>query len=1088
MPSGKSMPDKKFFSVVLMLLALAVPELAYSASLFTKASDFSKAEEYGLKFVTYTIEEKDSGEGVKKLGKYDVLWDILGKSEEFFLNGDPDAFPQTKDRILKIKLVLDQTQVLATKLGEGSYDDAAMEAITLAVGLVDHPLVNLVWEMSKLTYESHKAVKESVTALEIEKLYGIVDTDRRLHGTYSEDGPKLIPTDKDTVTYFYDKYIVTNRDTRQLVRTYVNKVIGGNFPEYSPTLWQRISGTAETEKEAAELAELIEFKNASRAWIKQLIDDLNKQVKLNWARMTLRRKLVVFNEFKARYDESIKDFDSIDAFFRHYQKMKSEQKNYASIVKGLQEDYKAALSLLNFKNDKGKRNRAHEARPLFWKVHNSAVVYGARAAKIEDYSYSGIFDKIAADCISRIVECDKIMDEDNRNPRNAAGEKAELQALLTDPKKTPEEIIIEAKNKTRPVTGVNPDLIDSQKQGMIEYYSYRASAAKKEFEEYQAAVEKILSSIKGKHVWVDLFSKKRMSAPADPLSDMEKVLSEYSYVSAGPLSDEDRKNNVRYSVINAFSRKKIILNDSLNNFKYAFSQARQGDIRVYLERLECARQAWNRLEKPDAETMDFIVSGRPERDLQAFNENISVLESFFKSFKYSRQIEKLDRLEDRYNTEIDNRRTDIVFFDYLYYEASEWFNNQCVFDPIMPGSIDNGILRTSYNPYNSKCSRAPLFVLIEKGPYAGYLRKNLEYCDPAQNVRYINSGLSSLISKTEFENMAERKKDLETLNASKFWKQVKNDMPESAAVISGAYGGAHFKFMSKKNLYKPEKDFLPNSYFKDWKNEVWLADEAALDGIIQEIQSIKADDEESYKNGLSAINKVMPGTIYFPDKELLEKLPFTQESKENYFNLGVYNFSSTSSVSDSPLVKKYEKIKDIVLDKYYERNNCFRNGSCRLAQIMKEKEQKKKQAEQQATAAVPQPSPYEPSETDRKIIEEFYAKFKTAYEAQQENVLLGYISDDWDCGDGTTLQDLEDNFRNMFTLYDALKYEISGLQIKADREAGIFDVSYRLKITGSSFSMDIRREEESSVRELILVKGNSVKIKRTLNGFFWYRN
>lgn len=1085
------MPDRKIFYAVLMLLALTFPELAYSASLFTKASDFSKAEEYGLKFVTYTLEEKDPEEGVKKLAKYDALWDMLGKGEEFFLNGDPDAFPQTKDRILKIKLVLDQTQVLATKLGEGSYDDAAMEAITLAVGLVDHPLVNLVWEMSKLTYESHKAVKESVAALEIEMLYGIVDTDRRLRGVYSEDGPKLIPADKDTITYFYNKYIVTNRETRQLVRTYVNKVIGADFPEYSPTLWQRISGTAATEKEAAELAELTELRNTSRAWIGQLINDLNKQVKLNWARMTLRRKLVIFNEFKARYDESIKDFDSIDAFFRHYQKMKSEQKNYASIVKGLQEDYEAALRLLNFKNSQGKRNRVREARPLFWKVHNSAVVYGARAAKIEDYSYSGIFDKIAADCISRIVECDKIMYEDNTNPRNAAREKAELQALLTNPKKTPEEIIIEAKNKTRPVTGGNPDLIDSQKQGMIEYYSYRASAAKKKFEEYQAAVEKILESIKGKNVWVDLFSKKRMSAPADPLSDMEKVLSEYSYVSAGPLSDEDRKNNVRYSVINAFGRKKRILNDSLNNFKYAFSQARQGDIRVYLERLECARQAWNRLEKPDAETMDFIVSGHPERDLQAFNENISVLESFFKSFKYSRQIEKLDRLEDRYNTEIDNRRTDIVFFDYLYSETSEWFHNQCVFDPIRSDSIDNGILRTSYNPYNSKCSKTPLFVLIDKGPYAGYLRKNLEYYDPETRTIHINSdGLSVLISKTEFENMADRKRDLEALNASEFWKQVKNDMPESAALITGAYGGAHFKFMSKKNLYNPEKSFLPDYYFKDWKSEVWLVDEAALDGIMPEIQSIKADDEESYKNGLSAINKVMPGTIYFPDKELLEKLPFTRESKENYFNLGVYNFPSVSSVSDSPLVKKYEKIKDMVLDKYYERDKCFRHGSCKLVQILKEKEleKEKKQSEQKTTDAVPQFKPSAPSATERKIIEEFYARFRKAYENQQESTLLGYIADDWDCGDGTTLQDLEDNFRNMFTLYDTLRYEISGLQLYTTREDGIFEADYRLKITGSSFSMDIKREEESSVRELVSVKGNSVKIKRTLEGFFWYRN
>lgn len=178
------------------------------------------------------------------------------------------------------------------------------------------------------------------------------------------------------------------------------------------------------------------------------------------------------------------------------------------------------------------------------------------------------------------------------------------------------------------------------------------------------------------------------------------------------------------------------------------------------------------------------------------------------------------------------------------------------------------------------------------------------------------------------------------------------------------------------------------------------------------------------------------------------------------------------------------------MDKYYERDNCFRHGSCKLAQILKEKEleKEKKQSEQKTTDAVPQFKPSAPSATERKIIEEFYARFRKAYENQQESTLLGYIADDWDCGDGTTLQDLEDNFRNMFTLYDTLRYEISGLQLYTTREDGVFEADYRLKITGSSFSMDIKREEESSVRELVSVKGNSVKIKRTLEGFFWYRN
>ena len=93
------MLKKTLCFVVLSLTASNV----YAGKYLTKSEDFSKVMTYGLGFATYSLEKKSSVEGLKKLETYDILWDLLGKSEEEILNGDPNAFPALKDNILKIK-------------------------------------------------------------------------------------------------------------------------------------------------------------------------------------------------------------------------------------------------------------------------------------------------------------------------------------------------------------------------------------------------------------------------------------------------------------------------------------------------------------------------------------------------------------------------------------------------------------------------------------------------------------------------------------------------------------------------------------------------------------------------------------------------------------------------------------------------------------------------------------------------------------------------------------------------------------------------------------------------------------------------
>ncbi|GAB1402199.1 hypothetical protein MASR1M68_11100 [Elusimicrobiota bacterium] len=311
-----------------------------AGSILTKSSDFSKVATYGMGFATYSLEKKGAVEGLKKLETYDVLWDLLGKGEEFLLNGDPEAFTNLKDDILKIKLVLDKVAEVSAAVGAGNYDDALIGTVDTMVGLVNHPVVNLTWEAVKLTYESHKLVLETKAALDIEQLYGIVNYDRRLMGVSSgPDSPPLIPVNSTSVTYFYDKYLITDSSTRELVKSYVKKVLGEDFPEASTTqsFWYYLLGVEDAAKED-ELAELQSFKNKSRGWINSLLTDLNKQVVVNWQQTRLLQQKAEFDKFNAQVGKAFASFDDVVAYFKRKKEIEKEQATFATKLAELEKN------------------------------------------------------------------------------------------------------------------------------------------------------------------------------------------------------------------------------------------------------------------------------------------------------------------------------------------------------------------------------------------------------------------------------------------------------------------------------------------------------------------------------------------------------------------------------------------------------------------------------------------------------------------------------------------------------------------------------------------------------------------------------
>lgn len=120
-------------------------------------------------------------------------------------------------------------------------------------------------------------------------------------------------------------------------------------------------------------------------------------------------------------------------------------------------------------------------------------------------------------------------------------------------------------------------------------------------------------------------------------------------------------------------------------------------------------------------------------------------------------------------------------------------------------------------------------------------------------------------------------------------------------------------------------------------------------------------------------------------------------------------------------------------------------------------------------------------------LKDFYQQFQEAYQAKNDSRLMSFLSDDWSAGDGTTLMDLEDYFRNMFSVFDDIQLNISGLRFES-LGGGRTRAYYELQIVGRIFADNLKHEEKSSVVEEVEVKDGKVKIVRTPQGRFWYSN
>lgn len=330
------------FAFILVCLLRAPQEV--SAAALTKADDIPAGLKLGLDVAQAIADQQNVQNGLSEFAKGqldDWMWNSIGGYEKLWTGqlDDVDAVSkQAKDKIKKSLEILQQITDFATKVGEGKYDEALFVTIDAAVSHFDHPVVKTAWSACKIAYESHKLVQDTKAELEIEALYGMLNNDRRLIGTITsgQDQPRLIPENAETVDYFFNKYLMTNDQARNLMKTYVRKVLGDEWPEQSwgqwLSSWQEIGSGADSARSAEIEALATELRNKARTWIMLLIKDLNKQVKVAWAQARVHQEMAEFQKFVERMRAFSGNIDELFKEFKQKAQYRKELPKYREFL------------------------------------------------------------------------------------------------------------------------------------------------------------------------------------------------------------------------------------------------------------------------------------------------------------------------------------------------------------------------------------------------------------------------------------------------------------------------------------------------------------------------------------------------------------------------------------------------------------------------------------------------------------------------------------------------------------------------------------------------------------------------------------
>ncbi len=239
------------------------------------------------------------------------------------------ALQKKYDNYKSVYKALSKSGDMITMVLEGDYDEAAIRALYVAAEVSKHPVAKLVCAAAAYTLETQKEVWDLQAATDVEVIYQKVSRDAKLFKTanLNADQPPLIPETKEMAEYFTGKYVFTDEDTRQYVKSYIKTVLDDDWPEQTWSDWAyswfAIGSGVDTRK-ADDAAALENEYDYIRDCILKLIKDVNKQAQLAWAQTRLRQGQSEFNEYLKNVALIDGDFQRVLAEYKSREKLALE--------------------------------------------------------------------------------------------------------------------------------------------------------------------------------------------------------------------------------------------------------------------------------------------------------------------------------------------------------------------------------------------------------------------------------------------------------------------------------------------------------------------------------------------------------------------------------------------------------------------------------------------------------------------------------------------------------------------------------------------------------------------------------------------
>jgi len=1099
--------NKILFFVLIIFFTLNIVFGSESSEILPEADSLPTGIKLGLDLTTAIFEEKGAKEGIKKFAKDkfgDWMWDSIGGYEKFWtgqLEGDA-YIVQAKEKIKKVYEISNNIKEFATKLGEGKYDEALIASVDATVNVVDHPLVKLAWASCKFTYECYKEAMETIARIEIQELYKIIKSDNNLLIIDPKaDQPKLISEDSKTVDYFFEKYLITDDRVRGLVKTYVKKVLGEEWPEQTWgewfSGWMAVGSGVDTQKSYEIENIATEFRNTARRWILSLIKDLNKQVKAAWAEAKLKEEMRELENFV----KSVTDFEKhLPRLLEEFKKIKKIREELPKYKEYLANSTKALQEAKENVNDPKKVKQVVSTIDL-WKKN---LIYSYSGAYIVgEKELSKALEQQLKEWVKFEKELNeklpKLYDKIKENPPMAGGydesDKVVQEAYNTY--QTAYAPII------KPFSGWIYDC-ESLKSEMLDTLNYgnftkakeileKWRFQKKDIDKYYRELMENLSKIRTS-------SDKAYQTALNALSEIksltwqiyengEKMLVE-TYNVFENLRQIRKKQWDDYwpivvriydPVLNRLSYIESLLKEIDNNIEYLRNEIQN----YYIVPFDKNAEIWR--------IHQLIVS----RKIELENKRVSlwnIVNKLQQSYdSYFSSIEKtVYELRNVALPENELLQIEVLVKPQGFYSVQEKIKKiEEKYSELLYASSKLKQLQQLYDEIAEKIERDKVWLSNKNEELSNFLveqmKKNNLALGPKDFEIALKRGKDNMvIIETPFPHYA-TEEDLQ-----RYANQLKAEWEKYPIIkfLKSYAPGQYEKLMNLATADYINRAIEENIVLiKEGAVKIYQASYINHNGTSYGSMIYTCEAEVVWKSNLNKAEELLNNAKYDISGKQLDdlkqeifKLTWIDidaiDNLERFRNQDDFKVQILGSLDFKFRYEKEKYSKYPIWQKYFKVYEKVKNLKMNIENFKQQEDERKKREEEENKKRISQ---------EIQLIKDFYNKFKTYYyESRNDSQVMSLLSDEWSAGDGTTLSDLQENLRNSFNVFNEIRFNISNLNIEKSSD-GKYKVSYDVTITGRIYENNIKHEEKSSVSELVVIDSSGrVRIYRTLNGRFWY--